>query len=241
MKQWQSKNGYKIFQVLTGRSNSYLITDGKVNVLVDTGKESAYDRLLKNIDSLGLTQKKISLLILTHTHYDHCQNAFRIREHDQCRILMGKKERRFAESGYTPLPDGTFLITRLISGIGKKIGRLKFGYHPFTPDLLVDNEMEWVQGSFRIKVIITDGHSDGSISVIVDDEIVIVGDEMMGVYKNSIFPPFADNTEMMIRNWGKLLNTKGNLFLPGHGKAITRELLQKEYTKYAQKHKLFVH
>jgi glyoxylase-like metal-dependent hydrolase (beta-lactamase superfamily II) len=49
-------------------------------------------------------------------------------------------------------------------------------------------------------------------------------------------PPYADNIEAMIENWGKLLNTNCNIFLPGHGKEIKRELLQKEYYKYARKH-----
>ena len=74
--------------------------------------------------------------------------------------------------------------------------------------------------------------------MIVDDEIAIVGDEMLGVYQNSIFPPFADDIKRMIHNWGKLLNTDCVLFLPGHGKAITQELLQNEYSKYAKKMKL---
>ena len=231
MRQWKTKNGYRIFQVLTGRSNSYLISFGNVNVLVDTGNQSSYDRLLKNIDSLELTRKEISLLILTHTHYDHCQNAFMIREHEHCSILMSRKERAFAVNGFTPLPKGTFLITSFVSWLGNRIGKPKFGYHPFTPDLLVDEDMEWMQNGFKITIINTNGHSEGSIGVIVDDEIAIIGDEMLGVYKNSIFPPFADDIKRMIHSWGKLLETKCNLFLPGHGKAITRELLQKEYNK----------
>lgn len=223
---------------MTGRSNSYLITDEDVNVLVDTGKHSSYVRLRRNIESLGLARKEITLLILTHTHYDHCRNAARIREHENCRILMSRMEMGFAESGFTPLPKGTFGITRLVSNLGNWIGQRKFGYPPFTPDLLIEEETEWIQNHFKIKILHTNGHSQGSISVIVDNQIAIVGDEMLGVYKNSIFPPFADDIKQMINNWEKLLNTACDLFLPGHGKEITRELLQKEYTKYSLKFNL---
>jgi glyoxylase-like metal-dependent hydrolase (beta-lactamase superfamily II) len=52
------------------------------------------------------------------------------------------------------------------------------------------------------------------------------------VFGNSIFPPFADDTEIMIKSWKKLLETNCKLFLPGHGKGISRELLEKQYSKH---------
>ena len=67
--------------------------------------------------------------------------------------------------------------------------------------------------------------------MIVDNEIAIVGDAMLRFFKNSVFPPFADDIKEMIKSWGKLLKTECNLFLPGHGKEIKRELLQREYNK----------
>lgn len=238
MKSWKTKNGYEIYLVLSGRSNSYLISKENLNVLVDTGNRSSYHSLRKNIDSLGLIHKKIALLILTHTHYDHCQNAFAIREDEDCKILMGEKEVGFVKNGYSPLPAGTFLITKFISDIGNRIGKRRFGYKPFTPDTLVGEEFYWEQNDFEIKILGTNGHSEGSISVIVDNEIAIVGDEMLGVYKGSVFPPFADDIIKMINGWGRLLKTGCDIFLPGHGKEIKRELLHSEYLKYARKHKI---
>jgi glyoxylase-like metal-dependent hydrolase (beta-lactamase superfamily II) len=78
-------------------------------------------------------------------------------------------------------------------------------------------------------------HSEDSISFLVDNEIAIVGDVMFGVIKNSIFPPFADKTDKMIKSWNRLLITDCIIFLPGHGNEIKRELLKKQYDKYARK------
>ena len=240
MKKWRTKNGYEVCLVLTGKSNSYLIHRENVNVLVDTGNSPYYQLLRKNIDSLGLPHKKITLLILTHTHYDHCQNAYAIKNDDNCRILMSEKEAEFAINGFTPLPSGTIQITKLISCLGSWIGRRRFGFKPFNPDILAGKDLDWKENGFEIKIIGTRGHSQGSVCVIVDNEIAIVGDEMLGVYRNSVFPPFADDVTGMIRGWGTLLNTACELFLPGHGKAINRELLQSEYLKYSKKHKITV-
>ncbi len=236
MKSWETSNGYGIYQVLSGRSNSYFISTGTLNILVDTGKESAYNRLKLNIDSLKLTNKKITFLILTHTHFDHCQNAAKIKEQENCTIIVSEKEKKSIENGYTSLPNGTLVFTRLISFLGNWIGKKRFGYKPFIPDILLDEEFDLMDYGLNIKLIKTEGHSSGSISVIVDNEIAIVGDAIFGVFKNSVFPPYADKIEEMIESWGKLLNTDCNIFLPGHGKEVRRELLQKDYDKNARKH-----
>lgn len=234
MKNLTTKNGYEIFQVLDRRSNSYLICTEHGNILVDTGRTSAYTHLQKSIAALNLKPENIDLLILTHTHYDHCQNAFAIKVQTNCKILMSEFEAEYSKSGYTPLPKGTLPIARLIVNLGKWIGQRKFGYQPFIPDVLVIDELELK--AFNISVISTGGHSAGSISVIVDNEIAIVGDAMLGVFKASVFPPFADDINGMINSWGRLLETKCHTFLPGHGHEIKRELLQKEYEKYSVRH-----
>ncbi len=95
-----------------------------------------------------------------------------------------------------------------------------------------------MQNDFSIQIISTYGHSQGSLSIIVDHEIAIVGDAMLGTIHDSIFPPFADDIPKMIHSWNKLLNTTCTLFLPGLGRAIKRELLEKEYLTYSKKYSL---
>ena len=86
MENWQTGNGINIIRVLSGRSNVYLILKDGIAILVDTSISSAYITLSKNIRSLNLTIEDISYLILTHTHFDHCQSAKRIKETGNCKI-----------------------------------------------------------------------------------------------------------------------------------------------------------
>ena len=64
------------------------------------------------------------------------------------------------------------------------------------------------------------------MSLIIDDEIAIVGDAMFGVLKKSIYPPYADNSKELINSWEKLLSTNCKLFLPAHGSANSRKQLK---------------
>jgi glyoxylase-like metal-dependent hydrolase (beta-lactamase superfamily II) len=236
MNNWQTKNGYKIIQVLSGRSNTYLLLKDKLVILIDTGKESAYKKLSKKIDLLGLSLDKITHLILTHTHFDHCQSARKIKEYSSCKIIVSSKAGDSIDNGYTKLPKGTTYVTRQISRLGKLIGKKRFGYQPFEPDILIHGDYDLNSTDNLINIIETSGHSEDSISILIDNEIAIVGDVMFGVFKNSIFPPYADNTGKMIKSWNRLLNTECSIFLPGHGNEIKRELLKNQYDKYARKH-----
>jgi hydroxyacylglutathione hydrolase len=236
MKKWKTKTGYEISQVLSGRSNSFFITTGSYNILIDTGTEREYERLQSNINSLELTNRKIDFLILTHTHFDHCRNAAKIKEEENCRIIVGIKEKESIEKGFTNLPAGTLFITKPISLLGNLIGKKRFGYRPFSADVPVEDELDLINYNLNIKLISTEGHSPGSISIIVDNEIAVVGDAMFGVFKNSVFLPYADNPAGMINSWKKLLDTGCGIFLPGHGNGIKRERLQKEYGKYKSRY-----
>ncbi len=238
MNTWNTKNGFEITRVLSGRSNSYMVLYDNIYILVDTGKDSGFKTLTKNIESLNTRIDDITYLILTHTHFDHCQSANKIKETSNCCIIVSKVAEEFIKKGYTKLSDGAFPVTKLIAGLGNLIGKRKFGYEPFKADILVENEYDITISESKLKIIATSGHSPDSISIIVDNEIAIVGDAMFGVFNNSIFPPYSDNVAQMIESWGKLLNSGCSIFLPGHGKEIKRSLLEKEYSKYKLKYKI---
>jgi glyoxylase-like metal-dependent hydrolase (beta-lactamase superfamily II) len=73
MKTWQTVNGVIVRQLLGGRSNSFLIQDRNHTAIVDTGRRYRLKSLLNRIHEAGATT--IDYLILTHTHFDHAENA----------------------------------------------------------------------------------------------------------------------------------------------------------------------
>jgi glyoxylase-like metal-dependent hydrolase (beta-lactamase superfamily II) len=67
------------------------------------------------------------------------------------------------------------------------------------------------------------------MSVVLDDEIALVGDTMVNAGPWSVFPPFADDVGLLLDSWRRLLETGCRLFLPGHGTAIGRPLLERRF------------
>ena len=228
MKSWTTQQGSTITRVLSGAGNAYFIRTDPFLMLVDTGTKSSFKQLTKNLDSLLGAHERPEALVLTHSHYDHCQNAARLKETYQCKIVMGAEEASYSTQGFTPLPGGTFWLTHWLTVFGNKIGPSKFGYEAFTPDLLIRDDQPVDEKAPNIRAIKTQGHTRGSISLIIDQEVAIVGDAMFGIFGNSIYPPFADDKQAIATSWSKLFQTGCRMYLPGHGRPIHRELLQKK-------------
>ncbi len=227
---WNTKSNYRILQVLSGRCNVFLLTNGNTNILIDTSIGQNQRKLFKELENLGI--KSIDYLILTHTHFDHAASAGAIKEKFNSRVIVHISESSFLETGKAVLPKGTNIFTRnLIQRIGNKVTH-KFDFAPCESDIVIDScySLENL-GYSNVYLLPTPGHSSGSISIIVDDEVAIVGDALFGVFPNSIFPPFADDEKELIRSWGKLLMTRCSVFLPSHGSERSRSLLDKVYKK----------
>jgi hydroxyacylglutathione hydrolase len=229
MKTWGTKSGYKITRLLWGRSNVFLLTNGIVNILIDTSVPRNYHKLVKRLKSLSIGY--IDYIILTHSHYDHAGNASAIKESFKTNIILQKDEMNYLKKGDITIPKGTNIFTYFITK--------QFGFLATTllkcpvceSDIIFDAIFDLNEFGFDSYIIHTPGHSIGSSCVIVDNEIALVGDTMFGVFPWSVFPPFADDAKQMVSSWGKLLATNCSLFLPSHGREKTREQLKIEYNK----------
>lgn len=229
MKCWKTKSGYLIIRVLSGRSNVFLLTDGNKNILIDTSVKILWGRLLNNLDKLGINS--IDYLVLTHAHFDHVANANRIKNKFGSKVIIQKEDAEYLFVGKNAIFKGTTLITRpLVKAFGKRFLN-RFKYDPCEYDLLVDDRFDLKEFGFNAYLMHNPGHTGGSMSFIVDDEIAIVGDAMFGIFHRSVFPPFAVDIAKMIESWGKLLETNCSLFLPSHGSANERLLVEMDYKK----------
>ena len=229
MKKWRTKNGIEIIQILSGRSNVFLLSNGKMNILVDTSVARLWGELQNRLDLLGV--KIIDYLILTHSHFDHAANAALIKEKYKAKVILQRKEERYLTDGENILPKGTILFTQLIvSLLGKHLFKI-LRYQSCKPDILVESQYDLKEFGENVYLTHTPGHTIGSMSLVVDDEISLVGDTMFGVFKWSVFPPYAEDKEMLIKSWGKLLETSCGIFLPSHGTPNKRSLVQRDYNQ----------
>lgn len=229
MKTWETKSGHKIIRMLAGRSNAFLVANGGKFLLVDSGPGSCWKTLDRRLRRLGVG--RLDALVLTHAHYDHAGNAARLQEKHKTKVIAHIAEGPFLARGENSAVGGTNALTRLmVAGLGKLFAR-RARYEPCRPDIQVDPAFDLREFGLKADILHTPGHTPGSLSVIVDDEIALVGDAMFGVFPGSVLPPYAVDAGELVRSWGKLLATKCRLFLPAHGSANPRQLAAKDYDK----------
>jgi hydroxyacylglutathione hydrolase len=233
MKTWTTKNGYSISQVLSGRVNSFILSNGNKNILVDTGRYNIKGELFSALNRLNIS--KIDLLILTHTHFDHAENAADVKNKFGSTVLAHKSEAKFLALGDSPLPKGSIWPTKLVMGAFAKSLQPHYKYKPVTADISVEDKFDLSNWDFNAYILPTPGHTPGSLSIIIDNEIALVGDAMVGMFRGSVFSPFADDIPGMVKSWKPLLDTNASLFIPAHGTANSRNLLIEEYDKYKKK------
>jgi hydroxyacylglutathione hydrolase len=231
MKTWTTANGLKIIHVNGIFFNSYLIYNGEKYILIDSGRKYAWMRLRRNLEKLGVNEKNLSALILTHTHFDHAENAANIKEQFGAKIIAHESEAGYLETGDSPLPAGTVFYTKWFMKAFRTKAQPMFRYRPVTCDIPLRDKFDLNPMGFNAYILHVPGHTKGSIVVVVDNEIAFTGDNMVGVFNGSIFPPFGDDIPGIIRSWKTLLDTGGSLFIPNHGTPKKREILKRHYER----------
>lgn len=229
MKLLKTKSGYLIIRILSGRSNVFVLTNGAQNILVDTSTRRNRGKLQKQLAALGVG--RIDCLVLTHAHFDHAGNARKIKDVYGAMVMVHQHEAPYLIAGDNIPIRGTNRLTRPLAHIFGALFAKQCRYDACPCDIMVHSAFDLREFGFNAYVMHTPGHTPGSISIVVDDEIAIVGDTMFGVFKRSVFPPFAQDVEQMVHSWGELLKTNCSLFLPSHGAAKSRDEVMGEYER----------
>ncbi|MDP1620960.1 MAG: MBL fold metallo-hydrolase [Bacteroidales bacterium] len=226
MKTWVTSGGYEITRILFGRSNVFSVAGRSLRLLVDTGWSGDGTRLLKRLDRTG----KPDAVIMTHTHFDHAGNAARIKERFSAVFIVHETEKEFLESGDSPIPHGTIAWSRLLYNLGAEHVPQWFHVSGVNADIVFRERYDLSSFGFNAYILHTPGHSAGSSSVVVENEIAIAGDLLAGM-PVSIYPAWGDDPPAIVRSWKKLLDTGCHIFLPAHGLPVSRLRFEREYTK----------
>jgi hydroxyacylglutathione hydrolase len=227
-----TQRGAEVSRLTLARCNIYVVSRPGKSIIVDTGIQSDRARIKKAIERRGI---KPDAVILTHSHFDHAGNVAWLQKEYGAKVFVQASEKTALETGDMPIPEGTYGITKGIVSIGRKMTSM-FSYERCIPDIVINEFMDLAMLGFEGYIMHIPGHSPGGVAIVIDGEIALAGDSVIGTMPGSPFPPFADDVDELMRSWKKLLHTGCHTFLPGHGKPISREQLVAEYDKRSLKH-----
>lgn len=219
--------GTSVIRLTPARCNIFAVTRNSRTILIDTGISFDRARIEHALAKKGLLPEAI---VLTHTHFDHAGNAAWLAREYGAEVVVQEAEGRYLAAGDTPIPEGTYAVTRGLVSLGKKVTPM-FRYEPCVADHLFTDRFDLNRFGINGYIIHTPGHSPGGATVVIDDVVAIAGDSIIGTTPGKPFPPFADDVELLLRSWRKIIDTGCEIFLPGHGKPVSLSELKEEFEK----------
>jgi len=223
--------GTSVIRLTPARCNIYVVTRNSRSVMVDTGISFDRARIEHALAKKGLVPEAV---VLTHTHFDHAGNAAWFAREYGAEVVVQEAESRYLAAGDTPIPEGTYAVTRGLVSLGKKVAPM-FRYEPCRADHIFSETFDLNRFGINGYIIHTPGHSPGGATVVIDDVVAIAGDSIIGTTPGKPFPPFADDVDLLLRSWRKIIDTGCVTFLPGHGKPVSRDEIIAEYERRTDK------
>lgn len=214
-----------------GKSNAYLFSAPDLVILIDTGCSKNLKPLEQVLRQKELQITDINYIIVTHSHYDHVGHLAEIKEKSSAQVLAHRDTVDFLKKGHTPFPEGTMMPFKIISKTGNRFFSSGGRFTSVEPDIVIEGDYDLLKSEPTIRIIHTPGHTSGSICVIINNESAIVGDTLFNVIPGTVYPPFANDKNELIKSWEKLLATRCSDFYPGHGKPFSRDKFRKCFEK----------
>ena len=183
-----------------GMANCYIVSQGDSAVLVDTGTANYRDAILEKCRAAN-----VKLILLTHGHYDHVQNAAWLARELGVPIAMHPAdvpllEDILAEPIYAHSFQGKAMAAVIRLGQRPKLKKFvtrvqKNEIPPFAPDIELTDGFSLEAFGIDAKVIALPGHTRGSVGLLAGGEL-LAGDALMNTIKPGHAAHYVDRAAM---------------------------------------------
>ncbi len=229
----QNKN---LLTIETSVTKAYLLKANQGYLLIDTGYSEQYDNFLQILKSHGIGRKEISHVLLTHHHDDHSGFASRLIEDSGAQLIVHEKALPYITKGVSsdreyPLNNCTYAMFSIFALFKQNTDHSYPKIMPRNKDVIIQGtESDYLESiGIEGKILYTPGHTDDSISVVLNDGNTFVGDAAMDLLNVCLCdrrPIYYNNYDQIFTSWEGLLKKGTQTIYPAHGNPFSaRELV----------------
>lgn len=176
-----------------------IFIDGKVPLLIDPGHVHRVGDLSDRMTQDGVDPEKVRLVICTHVHPDHFGGAAAFKH---AKAAISREEERFIEEVAAPM----------YAKQGAKMPEHRIDFNLKDGDLVL--------GKHQFQILVTPGHSPGSVSVYWPRyKVLFSGDVVFAQSIGRVDLPGGD-AKALKESIERLATLPVDLVIPGHGPAI---------------------
>ena len=209
-------------RIRAGISNSYLLKQEGI-ILIDSGVSGSSKTILNALSQMCDDPKQLRLIILTHGHDDHIGSTNEIVEYTGAQVALHRSDAQYLTRG-KPVPSPP--VTRWARAMAPIINfppiASRMAASPIEVNVILgEDEVSLLPYGIAGSVLYTPGHTEGSVSVLLEDGRAFVGDMVMNGFPSLRFRPgfpiVAQDKQTLARSWQKLLGAGATFVHPGHG------------------------
>lgn len=166
------QTAHTIRRIQCGTDNCYLVAKGSNAILVDTGSAAGYEKVLAECGAYTM-----KLIVLTHVHFDHAENAARLAKHFGIPVAVHQADLELFDS-YDRQPLMSYgLVGRVVLVLSLSDLRNRKVEKP--EELIYVKEGDDLSPyGIDAKVMELPGHTAGSIGIDVAGKDLLVGDAL---------------------------------------------------------------
>ena len=201
----------EIKRIKGGTDNCYLVTDGGKAILVDTASRQCLEQVIAECDKY-----EMKLIVLTHVHFDHAENAAELSERYGIPVAVHRKDEELFD-GFDRQPmKSSGLVGRAVLGLSLKVLRNTPVKRPENLVYVREGDDLGAYG-FDAKIIELPGHTLGSVGVDVEGKHLIVGDALDNWIRPGVAHLFHDR-DAALKSAEKIRALGDRTVYYGHGK-----------------------
>lgn len=207
----------KVERIKCGNGNCYIIANEGNAVLVDTCREKYRERILN-----ACKPYHIRLLLLTHGHLDHVQNAAFLAKELQVPVAMSREDIGLLENNLEQTLEAKSFLGKIVLAASVK-GLSEDGIPEFTPTVFLSEGDTLEAYGISAKILSVPGHTNGSIAVDVGERYLLVGDALMNMFYPTVSMLYHDRTEML-KSAERISKLGERTIFFGHGKPLNNKM-----------------